>query len=86
MNSSLEFSLKLVKNLSDNNFKYLSEELNPKLKMTEIKLELISDIDKYFFCWKRIKRKKFLTSQRNLVNEITNTWKFMILKKKVNTS
>ena len=46
MNSSLEFSLKLVKNLSDNNFKYLSEELNPKLKMIEIKLELISDIDK----------------------------------------
>ena len=47
MNSSLE---KLVKNLSDNDFKYLSEEFNPKLKMTEIKLELISDIDKYFFC------------------------------------
>ena len=47
MNSSLE---KLVKNLSDNDFKYLSEEFNPKRKMTEIKLELISDIDKYFFC------------------------------------
>ena len=57
MNSSLE---KLVKNLSDNDFKYLSEEFNPKLKMTEIKLELISDIDKYFFCWKRIKRRNFL--------------------------
>ena len=47
MNSSLE---KLVKNLSDNDFTYLSEEFNPKLKMTEIILELISDIDKYFFC------------------------------------
>ena len=61
MNSSLE---KLVKNLSDNDFKYLSEEFNPKLKMTEIKLELISDIDKYFFVEKGLRGEISYISKR----------------------
>ena len=42
------------------------------LKMTGLKLELISD-------------KEFLTSVRDLVKQTTNAWKIMILQKKVSS-
>ena len=51
------------------------------LKMTEIKLELISDINKHYFV-----EKEFLRSLKDLVKQITNAWKIMILQKKVNIS
>ena len=42
-------------------------------KTTEIKLELISDIDKCYFVEKGLRGGGFLTSLKDLVKQITNT-------------
>ena len=49
------------------------------LKMTDLKLEKISDIDKYLFIEKAL-RGGFLTLIKDMEKQIINTWMIMILK------
>ena len=54
--------------------------LDAMLKMTGVKLEKISDIDKYLFIEKGL-RGGFLTLLKYMLKQIINTWMIMILKK-----
>ena len=53
------------------------------LKMTGITLELISDIGKHLL--KKDYEEEVLTFEKDLVKQIRNTWKIMILQKKINS-
>ena len=46
-------------------------------KMTHMKLEKISDIEKYLFIEKKL---KFLTLLKDMLKQIINTWMIMTLK------
>ena len=49
------------------------------LKMTGVKFKKIFDIDMYLFIEKGL-REEFLTLLKDMLKQITNTWKIMTLK------
>ena len=53
------------------------------LKMTGVKLEKISDINKYLFIEKGW-MEEFLTFLKDMLKQITNTWKIITLKNRQN--
>ena len=55
------------------------------LKMTVVKLELISEVGKYYFFQEAIREQEFQAFVKDIVKQITNIRKIMILNEKVNT-